>query len=136
MGIDQVIALNRIIFTNRSTIGVILIKNVFECYTLELSARKQVDVKNCILVGKYEIRMRWSPRFRMHLPGLLNVPGRTDVEIHPGNKPEDTNGCILPGQNHKLDWVGSSKAAYNKLVPKLENILKEGPLFINITGNV
>lgn len=133
---DHNITLNRMIFTNRSTIGVMLIDSIMQCYTLELSARKQDGVKNCIVPGKYEVKMQWSTRFKMNTPHLQNVPGRTFIEIHPGNKPSDTDGCILLGKTKDTDWVGSSRAAYNELIPKIEKKLTAGKLYINIVGNV
>jgi hypothetical protein len=32
-------------------------------------------------------------------PILKNVPGRSQIQIHPGNKPSDSQGCILVGLN-------------------------------------
>ena len=128
--------LNRFIFSERSTIGELFFESKFECYTLELSARKQSGVKNCIPHGKYEILMQWSARFGMNTPHLQNVPDRTFIEIHPGNKPEDTEGCILLGQGKDTDWVSSSRAAYQALIPKIEAKLAQGKFYIDIVGSV
>lgn len=127
--------LNRVTFTDKSTIGNLLLDGLLQCFTLELSARKQDGVKNCIRPGNYEVIMEWSARFQMNTPHLLNVPGRTFIEIHPGNKPDDTEGCILLGQTVDTDWVGSSRAAYQELMPKLARKLASGKLYIGITGN-
>lgn len=127
--------LNRITFTDNSTIGELLLDGIFQCYTLELSSRIKEGVKNCIPPGEYEILMQYSSRFGMDTPHIQNVPGRTFIEIHPGNSPDDTEGCILLGQTKSVDWVGSSRAAYKELIPKIENKLAQGKLFIGITGN-
>lgn len=132
---DQEIILNRTTFTDRSTIGELFVDGKLECYTLELSARIQPGVKNCIPAGRYEIVMLWSTRFNMNTPHIQNVPGRTFIEIHPGNKPDDTEGCILPGKTKNMDWVGSSRVAYTTLIPKIEKKLADGKLFLAITGN-
>jgi len=129
------LVLSRTTFTDKSTIGDLYLGGVHQCFTLELSARKQEGVKNCIPCGRYEVVMQWSARFQMNTPHLLNVPGRTFIEIHPGNKPADTEGCILLGQTKDTDWVGSSRAAYNELVPKIEACIESGKLFIEIAGN-
>lgn len=131
----EVMILNRVTFTDKSTIGDLFLEGVRQCYTLELSSRKQDGVKNCIPAGSYEILMEWSTRFQMNTPHLQKVPGHTFIEIHPGNKPEDTEGCILLGQTVDTDWVGSSRAAYQALIPKIEKKLETGKLFIGITGN-
>lgn len=122
-------------FTDKSTIGELFFDSLFECFTLELSARKKDGVKNCIPAGRYEILMLHSARFEMDTPHLQDVPGRTFIEIHPGNRPEDTEGCILLGQGKDVDWVSSSRAAYQALIPKIEAKLAVGKLFIEITGN-
>lgn len=105
-----------------------------QCFALEPSARKQDGVKNCIPAGKYEITMQYSARFGMDTPHLQDVPGRTFIEIHPGNKPGDTEGCILLGQGKDIDWVSNSRAAYQALIPKIEKKLELGKFYIEITG--
>ena len=132
---DDMMTLNRTTFTDKSTIGELYIDSALECFTLELSVRKQSGVKNCIPCGKYEILMLWSARFQMNTPHLQNVPDRTFIEIHPGNKPEDTEGCILLGQGKDTDWVSNSRAAYQALIPKIETKLAQGKFYIDITGN-
>jgi hypothetical protein len=127
--------LNRFIFTDNSTIGDLSLDGIHQCWSLELSARVKEGRKVCIPAGRYEILIQWSSRFNMNTPHLLNVPGRTFIEIHPGNKPSDTEGCILLGQTKDVDWVGSSRAAYKELLPKLEDKLTKGKLYIGITGN-
>lgn len=133
---DDTMILNRLIFTDKSTIGELHIDSTWQCFTLELSARKQPGIKNCITPGKYEIQMQWSARFGMNTPHLQNVPDRTFIEIHPGNKPEDTDGCILLGQGKDTDWVSNSRAAYQALISKIEAKLAQGKFYIDITGSV
>lgn len=131
---DQDMTLTREEYTDKSTIGKMLLDGEFQCFTLELSARKQEGVKNCIPAGRYEIKMQYSARFTMDTPHLQNVPGRTFIEIHPGNKPEDTEGCILLGKTKDTDWVGSSRLAYQDLIPKIEAKLAQEKLYLEVIG--
>lgn len=50
-----------------------------------------------IPAGTYPIEVRYSPKRNCAVPGLLDVAGHTDVEVHWGNFPEETTDCILPG---------------------------------------
>ena len=58
-------------------------------------------------------------------PHLKGVPGFDDagphgpIEIHPGNLPEQTEGCTLVGLTHGTDSVGLSDEAFVKLVSLL-----------------
>jgi uncharacterized protein DUF5675 len=126
--------LNRTDFTDKSTIGDLFLDGNWQCFTLELPCRNPNGGKICIPEGKYELLMQWSTRFGMDTPHLQNVPDRTFIEIHPGNKPEDTEGCILLGQSKDVDWVSNSRAAYQALIPFLDEKLKAGKFYISITG--
>jgi hypothetical protein len=67
-----------------------------------------------------------SARFETYTPHVLDVPGFTAIEIHPGNSPEDTEGCTLVGETRGLigypesDWIGNSDEAFNDLIAKLD----------------
>lgn len=127
--------LNRRIFTDRSTIGELFIDGEKECFILEPSCRSQgPGFPVAIPAGKYEIVLYASPRFKKRVPLLLKVPGREMIEIHSGNKPEDTHGCLLPGNGHSVDWVSNSGVALEVLIAKIEKKLETGPFYIGITG--
>lgn len=126
--------LNRMIFTDRSTIGELFLDNIFQCYTLEDTCRKSLGVKPCIPSGKYEVQITYSTRFKKDMPILLNVPGYEGIRIHRGNSDIDTVGCILVGKSKDNDWIGESVLAFNELYPQIEKKLKHGKLFIEISG--
>lgn len=125
-------------FTDKSTEGQILINGTFECYTLEDKDRKletnpndKVYGETAIPRGSYRLIISYSKRFKRDLIEILNVNGFTGVRIHSGNKPEDTEGCIIVGLiNEKNDdnWVGSSKVAYDGLHQKVKDALERGEL--------
>lgn len=76
----------------------------FECYSGELPDRNNAPGKSCIPDGVYQCEKRLSPK---HGPCyyILNVPKRTDIEIHKGNfcgdvdkgLKSDVLGCMLLG---------------------------------------
>ncbi|WP_409371605.1 DUF5675 family protein [Mixta theicola] len=43
------------------------------------------------------------------------VPSSRLILIHPGNKPQDTEGCLLPGTNRNINEVTQSVILYEKL---------------------
>lgn len=105
--------------TGGCTFGKLDIDGQHECITLE-----RPDVQ--IPAGKYPIEMTWSPRFSKDLPLLDLVTGRTDIRIHAGNWPRDTEGCILVGQIQGDHMILSSRLALEAIVQKIEAALKSG----------
>lgn len=121
-------------YTDKSTIGEIVVDGNHQCWSLEPTCRKQAGVPIAIPTGRYKIEMLWSTKFKMDTPHIQEVPGRTFIEIHPGNFPNDTLGCILLGNTVDVDFVGESRKAYSALVMKIESKLKEGDLFLVVSG--
>jgi hypothetical protein len=89
----------------------------WEMFTLEPSASAAYP---CIPEGTYPVALIESPRFGEITPHIQSVPGRSFIEIHPGNAPEDTKGCTLVGMSESADWVGSSRPAFLYLMTLLE----------------
>ncbi|MCI1005197.1 DUF5675 family protein [Herbaspirillum sp. C7C8] len=119
--------------TKKSTAGKLFIDGQFECYTLEDVVRARgvkVYGQTAIPAGTYQVLLTQSPRFKRVLPLLLNVPGFEGIRIHPGNKAEDTDGCILVGDAPAPDWLGQSKVAFDRLFTKLR--LTTEPITIEI----
>ena len=104
----------RVTFTDKSTAGHLDLDGIFNAYTLEPPTR--ADKPCAIPNGTYQVKLLWSDKFQMMTPHVLNVPGFTEIEWHPGNSPEDTDGCLLVGQTRELDWVGNSLVAFTKLL--------------------
>jgi hypothetical protein len=53
----------------------------------------------------------------------LNVPGFLGVRIHPGNTPEDTEGCILVGKKRNENRIVESVAAFDPLLERIDRAL-------------
>lgn len=107
--------------------GKLYIDGVFECYTVEDRPRDtKVYGITGIPIGKYKVVVTMSNRFRKRLPEVLNVPGFEGIRIHSGNSSKDTEGCIIVGSVNTRtddDWVGASKDAMSRLLPKIEDAL-------------
>ncbi len=75
-------------------------------FTGELPFRGNLTSISCIPPGVYRCDWLWSPSHNRNVYHLLEVPSRTDVEIHAGNFCGDTSkglksdvlGCIILGQ--------------------------------------
>lgn len=137
--------LQRVTKTAISTVGILTIDKMHECYILEdvergLNADMRLDEimaikvhgKTAIPRGRYEVIISWSNRFQQQMPLLLNVPGYAGIRIHPGNTAGDTEGCLLPGFAAAVNKVLQSRLAYNALLTKLKKALKTGKVFITI----
>ena len=120
---------------SESTAGELWLAGSFECYTLEDIVRpagRKVAGATAIPAGRYEVDITFSPRFGQPMPLLLAVPDFEGVRIHWGNTAADTEGCILVGQTRGKDFIGSSRAAFEALFPKLRAARAVGKIFIRI----
>jgi len=87
--------------TDHGTPGA-LMSTGFECLTTELPWRDNTPQISCIPVGSYKCVWRKSPKFGWCYH-VLDVPGRGNILIHPGNLAGDvalgylshSHGCIL-----------------------------------------
>lgn len=131
-------------FTDKSTEGELFVDNEPECYTLEDKDRElekgineKVYGETAIPRGSYKVVITYSNHFKRYLPELLDVPGFEGIRIHSGNKPDDTEGCILVGSVNTSDtdnWVGSSKTSFDKLFKKIKTALDSGEkVYITVT---
>ena len=141
--------LKRIAKQKTYTIGKLYVDSVYECDTIEDADRglsndmsieeikkKKVYGQTAIPTGTYEINMNivspkfkdrsWAKPYNGKLPRLMNVHGYEGVLIHVGNKPEDTLGCLLVGQNKIKGQVVNSTATFHELMGKLTDAHERG----------
>ena len=102
------------------TTGILHEKGNIICYTLEpqwrdLVHEKKVMGRTAIPEGTYRIRMSPSKKFHRMMPYLMEVPNFTGVMIHPGNRVEDTEGCILVGERDKPNTLMYSRRTFERL---------------------
>jgi hypothetical protein len=101
--------------------------------TRDNPATPAINESEAIMPGRYEITWSWSPAFKQAMMILLDVPGRSGIRIHVGNKPSDVKGCLAPGVSASENMVASSLVALEALVNLvLPHMLKGGRVFIDI----
>jgi len=115
------LTLERDIQDGQATLGRLFVDGNFQCYTLERPWLNNQRGVSCIPEGTYHGAIQPSPHFRRDLPELLDVPGRSQILIHMGNKPADSMGCVLVGKERDEDghMVMRSNAALDELLAGL-----------------
>lgn len=111
-------------YGEKSTLSAFVLLNegkvIFTCNTLELTYKGNQREISCIPEGTYNVKPRVSKKYGSHFI-LENVPNRTAILIHVGNKVEDTEGCILVGVKSAENFISESKdtlAMLRKFAPK------------------
>lgn len=111
--------LEREIFTDNSTIGSLYLNSHKLCDTLELPTRENRKNESSIPVGLYDLCVRSgadSTKYKyVHLQ-VMEVPSRSFILFHIGNRPKDTLGCILTGMTRQKDMILQSKKAHTLLM--------------------
>jgi hypothetical protein len=121
--------------SEESTLGLLFIDGIFQCYTIE-DQYQEVKVKSETRIpeGSYKIVLRqeggmtekYAKRFPEIHKGMLwvtNVPGFEYILIHMGNSEKDSAGCLLVVDsivNNKLNEGGGalSQSAYLRVYKK------------------
>ena len=135
----MIIDIQRIWFTDQSTMGNLYVDGQPEGYTIE---RPQSDPEHpCIPEGEYEVLLvppgpHLAQMFPYKLfPEVQNVPGRTGIFIHPANKASQLLGCIAPGRPYKADYVYNSRVTFESLMTLLGTATDGITIRITSTGN-
>lgn len=77
---------------------------------------RKVPGHTAIPEGTYPVVISWSPKFRKWLPLVQGVPGFAGIRIHSGNYPDDTQGCLLVGENKAKGMVLNSRAWLRRII--------------------
>jgi len=127
----------RIYFTDKSTIGELDVDTRLECNTLELTVKDGLP-GSAIPPGKYQVTIAFSPHFQRNMPLLVGVPNRSGIEIHKGDYPHNTEGCILLGKYNRNtpDQLepGTSTPAFDAFYTKIEEAAAAGNCWITVYG--
>lgn len=129
---------------NGSTIGILLLECLFQCFTIEDEHRaKKLKGETRIPAGRYSVKLRTEGGFHQRYlqkfgadfhKGMLwitDVPDFDFILIHIGNDTDDTAGCLLVGNTannnrHGDGFVGDSTGAYKDLYQKVAKALMNG----------
>lgn len=109
--------------TEKATLGEMYLDGNFLAYTLE-PVWDGNQTGSCIPPGKYiayirdhkQSKSRWS----YNPIQLIDVFKRDYIQIHIGNYPDDTEGCILVGKGRGKNAIWRSRDAYNELMNKMD----------------
>lgn len=135
--------LKRIARKETYTIGRLYADGKYVCDTIEdrdrgLSQSLPVSVNvakkrkgmTAIPTGRYRVTLGvQSPKFskyksydwcKGYLPRLINVPAYDGILIHAGNTAQNTEGCLLVGENKVVGKVLNSMATLKKLYDVLK----------------
>lgn len=135
------------------TIGILKIDGLYECDTLEDTDRglsqdmpeseitkKKKYGKTAIPTGRYKVTFGISNRFgkcfyaiNSMIPSINNVKGFTAIRIHAGTDENDTEGCLLLGENKAKGKVLYSGKTCERVFRKMWLAYNYGsPIWITI----
>lgn len=76
--------------------GYLLVDGKPICYVLEKPWLQNLPEISAIPTGEYDATLRVDGTKGWRIE-LKNVPSRGNIQIHVGNTPADSRGCLLPG---------------------------------------
>ena len=124
-GMKLILARSKTFSNDRQTTGVLFNEQLDElCKILELPWLDNVRRKSCIPEGEYRVMAHQSPKFGACF-WVRDVPGRSEILIHPANYTRQLLGCLAPGLDFgDIDGDGvidvkSSRKAMDKLLTTL-----------------
>src|SRR5262245_52354292 len=136
------VKVSRLFALSKSTLGVLSVDGKGSCFTLE-DPHRDVKVKGAtrIPAGSYDLELKavGTSRFDasefnkelgeayVGMIRLKDVPGFSEVLIHPGNTADDTKGCLLVGWIADIGQgtIGGSRAAYRAVYRVIVAALKQ-----------
>ena len=123
------IQLFRIAQSPVATYGVLLYEGI--PFTLTLERPWLFNMKNvsCIPVGTYRAARVQSPKHGNTFQ-VQGVPGRDGINFHKGNHEDDTEGCILVGEQFEIVEGKPGIAASSLGFPQFLELLKDVNEFV------
>ena len=107
----------------RGTFGVLRRGDIPFALTLERPWGDNASQMSCIPAGVYQCRKIRSPKFGVTFE-VLDVPDRSHILFHKGNTIEDTQGCILIGEEfsgtYEQPRIASSERGFLEFMTLLQ----------------
>lgn len=110
--------------------SIVSVNNAPMMFGLEPPLTRKGPGPVAIPAGVYPVWLRWSDHHGFWVPAVMDVPGRTDIEIHPGDFPKDTLGCLLVGSSRHPDVLFDSQAAWHVLLMHILQRIPKEPVTI------
>lgn len=121
----MILDLIRVGSSSRGTFGVLRFGAVPFVLTLERPWQQNEARVSCIPAGRYRCERIRSPKFGWTFE-VKQVPNRTHVLFHSGNTIEDTEGCILVGEEFSGTWdkpmLASSRRGFLEFLTMLDGV--------------
>ena len=75
-----------------------------------------------IPAGRYAVVRYYSPHFGREMPMLADVPGRSEILIHWGDYPWNSDGCLLVGEtmDPSTGDIYNTQKEWNALWPAID----------------
>jgi hypothetical protein len=117
--------------TAQGTTGRLFLDGAQFCVTLERPPSRFGEEHPCIPAGAYRVVLCESAHFGRVMPLLVDVPGRSGIEIHWGNYVNDFKGCIGVGASRSTLPDGSpaiwnTRLTFDRLFAAIESAQSEG----------
>lgn len=120
------LTLQRYLFTNDYTMGLLFIDGLYFCDTIEDKFRgndlKKTKVygETCIPYGVYDVKITYSPKHKMNLPQIMNVPYFEGIRFDIANTAKEVLGCVGVGIKSENGKVLQSRKTRNALMSRLQ----------------
>ena len=115
------------------TLGQLWIDGEHFAWTLDDAVRdRKIPNQTAIPSGRYEVVVTFSERFKKPLPLLLKVPNFEGVRFHGGNGPDDTEGCILIGEQRDEERIWKCAGVVSGLTFRIRNAATKGKVWCEV----
>ena len=105
---------------DQATEGELFIDGDFAGFTLEPPRLDPPAKPRAIPTGSYDLTWAHSTKHKMFVPLVENVPDFEGIEIHVGNFPQDTEGCLLVATTRKKDEIDTSRPVIQAVYAKVQ----------------
>ena len=120
----KIIKLGRWAYTPMGTFGTLYFGDD-HVYSIERPWADNKPFESCIPESIYEMKLGYFYKGEYPAYKLLDVPDRTLIKIHKGNKMTDVNGCIALGETlgclYNYWAVKNSRLAYDRFMDWMSN---------------